>query len=270
MIHVYLLGGLANRLRAIASAYKLAKEFGTHITVHWDINIELNSEFEKLFQVNDNIINVKNHNILSAIHIFSIIRAHTAHHIRKSICKIISKDKTNQNSFITQFAKSPQKTYRILTCYNFYEAHDYTFIKPVSFIDARVSTLLKDIDKTNLVGIQIRRTDHIMSITNSPTELFIEYMNKELESNPKTVFYLATDDINIRSQIIDLFQDKIIYTPTDSISRETQSGMIDAVIDFIALSRCHRIYGSYTSSFCEVASDIGNNELIEVKKLDSE
>ena len=130
----------------------------------------------------------------------------------------------------------------------------------------RVSELLGSTDRSNLVGIQIRRTDNAQSIANSPTEMFIEYMHKELQTNPQTIFYLATDDMNVRAEIAALFPDKVIYNKTKSVSRQTQSGMIDAMIDFISLSRCHRIYGSYWSSFCEVASDIGKNELIVVKR----
>ncbi|MBR3731567.1 MAG: hypothetical protein IKN25_02860, partial [Spirochaetales bacterium] len=121
--------------------------------------------------------------------------------------------------------------------------------------------------RSNLVGVQIRRTDNAQSIANSPTEMFIEYMQQELQTNPQTVFYLATDDMKVRSEIIRLFPDKVIYNQAESVSRRTKLGMIDAMIDFISLSRCSKIYGSYWSSFCEVASDIGKNELVVVKKI---
>jgi hypothetical protein len=38
----------------------------------------------------------------------------------------------------------------------------------------------------------------------------------------------------------------------------TQKGMNDAVLDFMALSRCKKILGSYASSFSELAALYGD------------
>lgn len=257
MIYLQTEGGLANRLRAIASAYKIAEEHNVLLSVSWNMDKYLNCAFGELFALNTDILNITNRRIT----IFD-----------KAASKILPSkyfdidNEENRAQFIADFQTDPNKDYFIHSYSNFYKVHDYSFIKPVSSIDMRVSELLGSTDKSNLVGIQIRRTDNAQSIANSPTEMFIEYMHKELQTNPQTIFYLATDDMNVRAEIAALFPDKVIYNKTKSVSRQTQSGMIDAMIDFISLSRCHRIYGSYWSSFCEVASDIGKNELIVVKR----
>ena len=257
MIYLQTEGGLANRLRAIASAYKLAEEQNVTLTVGWNMDKYLNCAFGELFALNTDILNITNRRIT----IFDKV----AHKILPSRYFDIDNEE-NRAQFIADFQADSNKDYYIHSFSNFYKVHDYNFLKPVPSIEMRVSELLGSTDKSNLVGIQIRRTDNAQSIANSPTEMFIEYMHKELQTNPQTIFYLATDDINVRANIVKLFPDKVIYNKTESVSRRTKSGMIDAMIDFISLSRCHKIYGSYWSSFCEVASDIGKNELIVVKR----
>ena len=175
-------------------------------------------------------------------------------------------DEESQAKFLSEFKSAPDKDYFIRSYSNFYDAHDYDFIKPTALIDNSVTALLGGAKTENLVGVQIRRTDNAISIANSPTELFIEYMQKELKANPQTVFYLATDDMNVNNEISARFGSHLVCRRTEPTKRNTKSGMIDAATDFIALSRCRRIYGSYWSSFCEVANDIGKNELIVVKK----
>ncbi|MBR6199888.1 MAG: hypothetical protein IKQ61_06455 [Spirochaetales bacterium] len=258
MIYLQTEGGLANRLRAIASAYKLAEEQNVTLTVGWNMDKYLNCAFGELFALNTDILNITNRRIT----IFDKV----AHKILPSRYFDIDNEE-NRAQFIADFQADSNKDYYIHSFSNFYKVHDYNFLKPVSSIDMRVSELLGSTHRSNLVGVQIRRTDNAQSIANSPTEMFIEYMQQELQTNPQTVFYLATDDMKVRSEIIRLFPDKVIYNQAESVSRRTKLGMIDAMIDFISLSRCSKIYGSYWSSFCEVASDIGKNELVVVKKI---
>ena len=262
MIYLQTEGGLANRLRSIASAGKLAAELGSKLTVIWNADAALNCRFSDLFTISEGDI---------YIHEYQTNRFHSM--INKIIGKFVKSkyidinNEDNRAKFFSDCRNDPNKDYYIASYSNFYDAHDYDFIRPVSSIDMRVSELLGSAHRSNLVGVQIRRTDNAQSIANSPTEMFIEYMQQELQTNPQTVFYLATDDMKVRSEIIRLFPDKVIYNQAESVSRRTKSGMIDATIDFISLSRCSKIYGSYWSSFCEVASDIGKNELVVVKKI---
>ena len=61
MIYLQAEGGLANRLRAIASAYKLASELGTKLTVRWNINSALNCRFYDLFNIIEGGIYIHEH-----------------------------------------------------------------------------------------------------------------------------------------------------------------------------------------------------------------
>jgi hypothetical protein len=113
------------------------------------------------------------------------------------------------------------------------------------------------------VGVHIRRGDHEKSKRYSPLPAFIEAMQKEPSG---THFIVATDSMAERDALHILFGDRVTF-PASSLSRMTQAGMNSAVADFIALSRCLKILGSYQSSFSELAALYGDIplEVITVK-----
>ena len=94
--------------------------------------------------------------------------------------------------------------------------------------------------------------------------MFTDRMDEEIKMVPGTIFYLATDDMATRKELSDKYGNIIIYNPINQVSRDSEEGMFDAAVDLFALSMCQKIYGSYYSSFCEVASDIGKKELVVV------
>jgi hypothetical protein len=104
------------------------------------------------------------------------------------------------------------------------------------------------------VGVHIRRGDHTKAKKFSPTASFISAMNGE---SPDTVFIVATDSNTDKKIITDKYNQRVWF-PATSLSRMTQKGMNDAVTDFIALSRCKKILGSYNSSFSELAAMYGD------------
>ena len=118
------------------------------------------------------------------------------------------------------------------------------------------------------VGLHIRRSDNEMSIKYSPTELFLEAIEKEIESNPSVKFYLATDDSQEEKLITERFGDRICTYRKRSVDRNTEVAIVDAMIDLTNLASCKKIYGSYYSSFSDVAAIWGNIEK-EVLKLNN-
>lgn len=113
-----------------------------------------------------------------------------------------------------------------------------------------------------MVGIHIRRTDNAESISRSPTELFERAIETEIEKNPNAQFYLATDSAEDQQRLISIFGSRIIANANKTISRKTQQGMVDALVDLVCLSRSAKIFGSYWSSFSETAATLGETELI--------
>jgi hypothetical protein len=104
------------------------------------------------------------------------------------------------------------------------------------------------------VGVHIRRGDHVKAKTQSTAAAFIKAMDAEPVD---TVFVVATDSATERVLFNERYKGRVWF-PATSLSRMTQKGMNDAVLDFMALSRCKKILGSYASSFSELAALYGD------------
>ena len=131
----------------------------------------------------------------------------------------------------------------------------YDIFNPLKSIQEHVIS-----DRDVFVGLHIRRSDNEMSIKYSPTELFLEAIEKEIENNPAVKFYLATDDSQEEKLITERFGDRICTYKKRSVDRNTEVAIVDAMIDLTNLASCYKIYGSYYSSFSDVAAIWGNIE----------
>lgn len=115
------------------------------------------------------------------------------------------------------------------------------------------------------IGIHIRRTDHIIAIKESPTELFFRNMDEHIDKWPEARFYLATDSREEKKQFIKRYGSRI-QTTCKEADRTSIEGMRDAVKEFFLLSHCKEIWGSFDSSFSEMAAYMGGIPLKVVKK----
>lgn len=122
----------------------------------------------------------------------------------------------------------------------------------------RVKEVLQN--KENLVGVQIRRTDHTDSIGHSLSSHFEEKMNQILEENPETYFFLATDDTSEETYFRQKYGKRILIQADKTWDRSSKAGMQAAVIDFLCLASCQYILGSYNSTFGEIAAKYGGIE----------
>ena len=116
------------------------------------------------------------------------------------------------------------------------------------------------------IGIHIRRTDHKTAIEKSKTEDFIRLMQAEQEKEPEVTFFLATDDPMIEEELKGYFGSKIVTQTVKIWGRDTGGGIESAIIDCLCLSRCNKIFGSYTSVFSFFSAAYGNKELIICKE----
>lgn len=118
---------------------------------------------------------------------------------------------------------------------------------------------------SHAIGFHIRRTDNKESTDKSPLSLFINAGKKEIENNPATRIFLATDDEGVKKEMVSIFGDRII-TPRQSADRNSTDGIRGGLTDMYTLSRTDTIYGSAGSSFSVMASKIGNNRLVILEK----
>jgi hypothetical protein len=103
------------------------------------------------------------------------------------------------------------------------------------------------------VGVHIRRQDHINCMRYSPSEVFWEAMEKE-----QTIwFYVASDDMRERETARMRFPERVFTSPIPYRVRHSDEGLLDGAVEFLTLSLCSKIIGSFTSSFGEIAAVYG-------------
>lgn len=105
-----------------------------------------------------------------------------------------------------------------------------------------------------LVGVHIRRTDNLKAIQESPTAAFVVLMDAY---PPETRFVVATDDPVERAFFEERYGGDRVITVAEVLNRTSSMGSIDAFLDLLALSKCQEILGSFHSSFSEIAAAYG-------------
>lgn len=267
--------GLANRLRIMAVSIKLARESGKKLIIYWHPNSELQADFNALFKFPDYIV-VRNIPFRFKVWInmtryskkifgfdnwylnqfkFDFI-------FRDAMAKLIWHNKMNIRQEVDK-----AKNVFICSCQeiNHFDIEDYQLFKPQTLIQKKIEKLSINF-KPDIIGIHIRSTDNTPSTINSPFELFIKKIEEELKSNPNATFFLATDNENYQTTLLQKFGNEKIIFNAKEFRRDVTDGIVDAVIDLFCLSKTSKIYGSYFSSFSEVAGRIGQIP-VEVLKV---
>lgn len=91
--------------------------------------------------------------------------------------------------------------------------------------------------------------------------MFIEAIKREIAVDGDVRFFVASDSDEDKRKLLEMFGDRIITT-FESCDRNSRQGIENGLTDLYLLSRTYKIYGCFGSSFTEVASLIGNVELI--------
>ena len=248
MLIIQPIGGLCNRMRAINSAWMLAKDRGDKLTVIWNVNHELGAPFETLFEPSPQ---------------FRVINIHSKWNLRKLFLQSTSRFVNNEeikahkgDGLLDEAFRSslPSKVY-ISTEEHFYPCHSYELFTPIPSIQQKIQQMTRDYT-SHAVGVHIRRTDNLPAIGKSSTEAFLASMDKELKEYPDTIFYLATDDREEEARLREAFGDLILSNRDRDLSRDSTTGIQDAMIDLYALASTKKIIGSYFSSFTDIAADM--------------
>lgn len=259
-------GGLANRMKAIESIIALIRGTNIQATAIWFKDKGLNCSFEQLFQPID-IPNLRLRNaVLSDYILYDRPRRKNLFipfiFEKAAFNNCLYEDDVTQrvsmNFDFRQWVLSNKKTY-LSACVLFYPGEPkfrFNSFIPVPWLQERINERCKNFTNYT-VGVHIRRTDNINSIRESPTELFIQRMRKEIESESDVRFYIASDSTEEKKKLTSIFGDRIItdWKPT---SRSTPEGIEDALVELYSLSRTQKIFGSHRSSYSETAAEIGN------------
>lgn len=246
-------GGLCNRMRTIVSAVTLAEKMGCSVSVIWTRDITLNCSFNDLFS--DFPIQVKEFRLASLpqrLYWFYLTRIKGYSVITDSWIVENARDKA-ENTFLS---KLQGKNLLIYACQDIIRYGDYGIFQVNKQLE---QSLLPDVDQ-RCIGIHIRRSDNDLSIKESPTILFEKKIEEELLSNPYAKFYLATDDLREELHLKEKYGDRIITFQKHSYDRNDPMAIKEALTDLRHLSKCKKLYGSYMSSFSDVASFWGGIE----------
>ena len=262
-------GGLANRMRAVASAYNLCLATDSRMQVVWFRDWALNAAFADIFEpVDNNMFDLREARVCDFL-LNDRPRRHNLW-IPRWPQKMIYKRRIYEQyvtplkmrGFDFESWLRGRKCY--MSCYQEFGRypHDiYTRIfRPVKPVMEHVESNCRRFTAYT-IGMHIRRTDNIESITKSPTRLFIDAGRKELSAHPGLRIYLATDSDDVKKEMRDVFGERII-TSCETAERGNTEGIRGGVAEMWTLSRTRRIYGSAGSSFSTMAASIGGNELI--------
>lgn len=277
MKHVRLIypdAGLGNRLYCLYSGLYWRKKLGIDIDILWEIEYACCIPFNKLFK---DILGIKIKTVytlsLKGKHVWKSIIGKTFIKFLKKRSYYFSSEKTSQ---LYKYG-GEEGIEKVLTGYNDFcikanEAYAemlhltevIDILKPAEDIERKVNDIMSQFINKEVIGVHIRRTDNISAIKNSPLEAFIACMKKLQDTIPDVIFYVATDDKEVEKSIMQRFPVIAHSYFSNEKSRRTENGMKDAYVDMLCLSKCKKIYGSFGSSFSQVAALIGGIECIIV------
>ena len=265
-------GGLANRMRAVASAYNLCLAVGSSLEVVWFRDWGLNAAFCDIFEP------------VEAAH-FSLREATLADHL-------VNDRPRRHNLWISELPQRLLYQRRInerdvtplkrqgfdfeawargkrchMSCYqefgNCPDALYARLFRPVGAVAERVEARTKEFSDYT-IGMHIRRTDHGEAIAQSPTRLFVEAGMREAERHKDMKIYLATDDEGVKGELRQAFGDMVL-TAGEAASRGDVDGIRGGLADMYTLARTRHIYGSAGSTFWVMAGRIGGVPTTELR-----
>ena len=252
------IGGLANRMRMIASYIEFAEKNGLDVSCVWNINNELGASFHSLFRDTDRVRFVSDKKL-------KLYSSNQKNLLKRWVVKCLNK--CNGFHFVVKdsdIAIYGDNLEGILSKQVCMYVTDFSMFIPNYELQSIIDTYCEQFTM-NTIGLHIRRTDNVLSIEKSPLSLFENAIQKELLVDAKTKFYVTSDDETVEKSLKEKFADKVIIREKQ-YGREDEQGIKDAVIDLYLLSKTKKIYGSYWSSFSDIASRIGQIPLLVLSK----
>lgn len=254
-------GGLANRMRAIASAYTLTQQTDSELQIVWFCNQELNAPFRSIF--NTGALPVREATWTDKI---CYDRARRKNFYLPALPQRLLFDRRIGELEVTplkeqgfNFEQWLHGHHCYMNCYQVFGSFPDSLYKelfqPVREITDTVERN-KETFSPHTIGLHIRRTDHTEAARRSPIDLFIKSIKQEIETHDDARFFLATDSNEVKQQLSKLFGQRII-TPAEEAKRDSIDGIRGGLADMWTLAATQRIYGSALSSFSPMAASIG-------------
>ena len=267
-------GGLANRIRATLSAITLAEQTGIKLKVIWFRDWALHAAFRDLFvpQRLPGKVRIAEASVLDLL-VYDRPRQKNFH-VPAWFQKLLFRSCLYEHQIDTlrtqgfdfeEWAKQGNVYMAsYLPFYPYPETSLHEVFCPVpqieEIIQKRVSAF-----SAYTVGVHIRRTDNALSIKHSPLELFFNCLDKEQAVHPDLCIYLATDSEEVKQAMRARYGKRIVCAESKA-DRGSTAGIREGIADLWTLARTRKIYGSFHSSFSELAAELGNIPLETVTK----
>lgn len=269
-------GGLGNRLQAICSAIAYCQEKGLSLTIIWFKDKGLNCSYEKLFYLNPTLSNIEIRNANFLDHILRDNPRRKNFWIPKFFEKLIfDKCIYYYEGFYVENIMPPYddqlSNYHnlyMVSCGPYWMSDNmWNCILLNDEIENRVNDIMMRF-KSNTIGIHIRRTDNWNTMKYSPTSLFIDAIEKEIENDNNICFFLASDSLEEKQNLKNIYGDRII-TSFRETRRDSEEGILDAFVEMNVLSRTQRLYAG-DSSFAYIASKLSGLDYIMVSNKEND
>lgn len=258
--------GLGNRLLAMTSAYELSRKLGKELIIVWKREVGCAIRSNDLFELSVPVIDITEmgwkNGVLDNLNSNRLKKKYRGMADRFLECDEIADAKTAGGFEKVKLMVAQEPVSYIKSYTNLCEitAESFSFLKPGKEVLERGKRVFSRISEKT-VGVHIRRTDHVDAIKNSPLTLFVEKMQAELEKQD-TDFYVTTDDASAIEELKHYFPaEKLIVYEEKVLDRDSKTGIQDALVDMLCLSKCRKILGSYQSTFSLIPSIMGNTEL---------
>jgi hypothetical protein len=247
-LHLQVVAGLANRIRAMVSGMTLASDLNIQLKVYWfPYHPAAVCHFDSIFDKTT----LPSWMSISAMDLG------------------IGPDTLSENDTYEMLRNWDKTSDLYIKSYGvFYRPNMFRWLAHLRSLRAapRIQQELEDrtsaLDFKKTVGVHVRRGDNTKAIEASPLDLFL----KEASQYPAdTKFLVATDDLVVKASFQSQFPDRCIF-PAKRLVRTSEEGMREAAIDFFALAKTSKILGSAHSSFSEMAALYGSAELKIIKR----
>jgi len=253
--------GLANRMRALASAYVMAVTTGRELVIDWKSNPQetpvdsLNHLFE-----NDSLREL-DHDIQSRCGDervflswedsgygdqapFVYNRLSNLPFVKNKCVEVESFNNFKPNHITEELYF---KLYR-----NFYANHKYV---------SEIQNIVTNVYANRMAGKRVVGVHHrSFTLTNDwhPTpdyfSVYYELMNGLIAKDPQVLFFVSADSVEFKKKLQNKFGNRIITIEHGRIARDNLQDSRNSVVDWNLLAKTEFIIGTYQSSFSEEAA----------------
>lgn len=264
------MGGVASRVRTIASMIYLAEKYRRPLEIIWHTDEEMPVSMDRLFTLvprlatkditlrsatpSDVLLNMPPMlgNLYLSLPVVSLRYDRVLYGSR--VERMLSGDREQLETLL----RDGDKSLLIATNQsfgNFYRMYDV--LESTVEVNNVVLSIMASW-KNSVVGVHINRRTRPQSTYNEcPIELFIKRMQEMIEADRKTNFYIATTSKDERERLATIFRERV-YVPHSVADPDTLKGVIQSLGELLALSHCDRILTTPESNYSQVASELGN------------